>query len=114
MTDQELKEIRNDLSFITEGRWFRYNDETKWIGAWDEENQCDTPVCECHELEDAMFIEKAPEYVHKLLAHTDNQAAEIERLRNALQDIVNTPSDWKDSYSQAYSACIRKALEALK
>lgn len=92
MTDKELKEIRNDLSFITEGRWFRYNDETKWIGAWDEENQCDTPVCECHELEDAMFIEKAPEYVRKLLAHTDNQAAEIERLKFQLRRIALYPN----------------------
>ncbi|MFT9848501.1 hypothetical protein [Aneurinibacillus sp. REN35] len=81
MTDQELKEIRNDLSLITKGRWFRYNDETSWVGAWDEENKCDTPVCECHEQEDAMFIEKAPEYVRRLLEHTDSQAAEIERLQ---------------------------------
>lgn len=83
MTEQELKEIRNDLSFITEGRWFRYNDETRWIGVWDEENQCDTPVCECHELEDAMFIEKAPEYVRRLLTEVERLQKENEMLRQS-------------------------------
>jgi hypothetical protein len=82
VTDQELKEIRDDLSLITEGKWFRYNDETSWVAAWDEENECDTPVCECHELEDAMFIEKAPEYVRRLLD-------EVERLRKEKETGIN-------------------------
>ncbi|MED0736247.1 hypothetical protein [Aneurinibacillus thermoaerophilus] len=81
MTDQELKEIRDDLSLITEGKWFRYNDETSWVAAWDEENECDIPVCECHELEDAMFIEKAPEYVRRLLD-------EVERLRKEKSNVT--------------------------
>jgi predicted RNase H-like nuclease (RuvC/YqgF family) len=80
MTDQELKEIRDDLSFITEGKWFRYNDETKWVAAWDKEKECDTPVCECHELEDAMFIEKVPEYVRKLLEDNERLRKENEML----------------------------------
>jgi hypothetical protein len=81
MTEQELKEIRDDLSLITEGKWFRYNDETSWVAAWDEENECDIPVCECHELEDVMFIEKAPEYVRRLLD-------EVKRLRKEKSNVT--------------------------
>jgi hypothetical protein len=51
-----------------------YNDETTWVGALDEENECDIPVSERHELEDAMFIAQAPHYIRRLLD-------EVKRLR---------------------------------
>lgn len=107
-TDTELRDIEERLNDITEGEWTRYHDEgapMNILGVL-EDGQAKS-IGEFYSDEDARFAEHAPNDIRRLLD-------EVERLRNALQDIINTPSDWKDSYSQAYSACIRKALEALK
>ncbi len=53
--------------------------------------ECDTPVCECHELEDAMFIEKAPEYVRKLLDEVERSREENARLKQQLRRIAMYP-----------------------
>lgn len=50
----------------------------------DEENKCDTPVCECHELEDAMFIEKAPKYVRRLLEDNEKQKEALQQIEKWL------------------------------
>lgn len=40
--------------------------------------------------------------------------AEVERLRNGLEGIINTPLNWEESYDKAYTSVIRKAVSLLK